>query len=160
MQVSRFGSKPLRKAREGMAMFADEASAHRFLERLLWPDGVQCPRCRSSARVRKLKGASTPVGTHKCYACRKPFSSLHGTVMSSSHVPAHKWLQAIYLTEGGTRPMRPYHLHRILNVSFRTASSMMKRLGRATGRTAPGFDSKGPAARSTVAFAIRRNLPR
>lgn len=128
MQVSRFGSKPLRKARDGMAMFADEASAHRFLERLLWPEGVRCPRCRSSARVRKLKGA-TRIGTYKCYACSKVFSSLHGTVMSASHVPAHKWLQAIYLTEGGTKPMRPYHLHRILNVSFKTASSMMKRLG-------------------------------
>ncbi|WP_147148350.1 transposase [Reyranella soli] len=160
MQVSRFESKPLRKARDGMAMFADEASAHRFLERLLWPDGVRCPRCRSSARVRKLNGASTRVAAYKCYACRKPFSSLHGTVMSSSHVPAHKWLQAIYLTEGGTRPMRPYHLHRILNVSFKTASSMMKRLGRASAQTASGSGNKGPATRSTVTLAICRNLPR
>jgi transposase-like protein len=117
-----------RKAREALSMFADEVSAHRYLERVLWPDGVRCPRCRSTSRVRKLNGASTRAGTYKCYGCRRMFSLLHGTVMSSSHVPAHKWLQAIYLTDGGTRPMRPYHLHRILDVSFKTASSMIRRI--------------------------------
>jgi Mn-dependent DtxR family transcriptional regulator len=43
-------------------------------------------------------------------------------------VPLHKWLQAIYLTEGGTKPMRPHHLQRILNVSFKTATTMLRRL--------------------------------
>jgi transposase-like protein len=118
-----------RKTRDALSMFADEVSAHRYLERVLWPNGVRCPRCSSSSRVRKLNGASTRAGTYKCYGCRRMFSLLHGTVMSSSHVPAHKWLQAIYLTDGGTRPIRPYHLHRILNVSFKTASSMMRRIG-------------------------------
>lgn len=149
-----------REAREELAMFADEAVAYRYLERLLWPDGVRCPRCLSGARVRRLKGASTRMGTYKCYGCRKAFSSLHGTLMSASRVPAHKWLQAIYLTEGGTGRMRPYHLHRILNVSFKTASSMMKRLARATAQTASGLDDNGAATRSSVACAIRRNLRR
>ena len=118
-----------RKAREALAMFADEVGAHRYLERVLWPHGVHCPRCRSSARVGKLNGASTRAGTYKCYGCRKIISQLHGTVMSTSHIPAHKWQQALYLTQGGTRPIRPYHLHQILNVSFKTASSMMRRIG-------------------------------
>ena len=116
-----------RGVREALGMFADELSAHRYIERLLWPEGVGCPRC-SSTRVGKLDGASTRLGTYKCYGCRKAFSLLHGTVMSSSHVPVHKWLQAIYLTEGGTKPMRPHHLHRILNVSSKTASSMIRRI--------------------------------
>ena len=122
-----------RSVRETLGMFADELSAHRYLEKLLWPNGVCCPRCRSIARVGKLEGATTRLGTYKCYSCRKPFSLLHGTVMSASHVPAHKWLQAIYLTEGGARPMRPFHLHKILNVSLKTASSMMRRLAEAAG---------------------------
>ena len=122
------------KARETLALFADELSAHRYLEGLLWPNGVCCPRCGSIGKVGKLNGETTRVGTYKCYVCRKAFSVLHGTLMSSSHVPAHKWLQAIYLTEGGTKPMRPYHLHRILNVSFKTASSMMRRIGEAAAQ--------------------------
>jgi len=118
-------------------MFADELSAHRYIERLLWPDGVHCPRC-SSTRVGKLEGASTRLGTYKCYGCRRAFSILHGTVMSSSHVPVHKWLQAIYLTEGGIKPMRPHHLQRILNVTSKTASSMMRRIGEAADNLRSG----------------------
>ncbi len=118
-------------------MFADEVGAHRYLERVLWPDGVCCPRCGSAARVGKLSGASTRAGTYKCYGCRKVFSFLHGTVMSTSHVPAHKWLQAIYLTEGGTRLMKPYHLQQILQVSYKTASSMMRHIGEAAESIRP-----------------------
>ena len=138
------------KVREALAMFADECSAHRYLERLLWPDGVCCPRCRSSARVGKLDGASTRLGTYKCYSCRKAFSLVHGTVMSSSHVPAHKWLQAIYLTEGGTRSMRPHRLQQILNVSLKTASSMMRRLSEAADGRRPASTTRAlsPAPRS------------
>jgi len=98
------------KVREALAMFADEKSAHRYLERVLWPDGVCCPRCGSAARVRRLEGASTRLGAYKCYRCRKAFSLLHGTVMRSSHVPAHKRLQAMYLTQGSAKPMRAHQL--------------------------------------------------
>ena len=121
--------------REALALFADELSALRYLEHILWPNGVRCRRCGHQGKVGKLNGASTRVGTYKCYKCRKTFSVLHGTLMSSSHVPAHKWLQAMYLTEGGTKPMRAHHLHRILNVSFKTAVSMMRRLESAAAKT-------------------------
>ena len=59
---------------------------------------------------------------------------MHGTLLSASHVPAHKWLQAMYLTEGGTKPMRAHRLGRILNVSFKTAASMMRRLESAAAK--------------------------
>ncbi len=125
---------PNLKGREALALFADELSALHYLEGLLWPKGVCCPHCGSAGKVGKLNGETTRLGTYKCYVCRKHFSVLHGTLMSASHVPAHKWLQAIYLTEGGTRPMLPYHLHRILNVSFKTAASMMRRIGEAAAQ--------------------------
>ncbi len=145
------------KAREALALFADELSAHRYLEGLLWPDGVNCPRCGKAGKVGKLNGETTRVGTYKCYVCRKAFSGLHGTLMSSSHVPAHKWLQAIYLTEGGTKPIRPFHLHQILNVSFKTASSMLRRIGEAAAqlqyqppRPKPKASTPKPAASGTL----------
>jgi transposase-like protein len=119
-----------RNARDALAIFADEVSAYRYLKRLRWPDGVWCPHCRS-AKVGSLNGASTHSGTYKCYSCRKLFSLLRGTLMSGSHVPPHKWLQAMYLTEGGAKPMRAHHLSRILDVSFKTASSMMRRISEA-----------------------------
>jgi transposase-like protein len=125
---------PNLQGREALALFADELSALHYLEGLLWPTGVRCPHCGPAGKVGKLNGETTRLGTHKCYVCRRHFSVLHGTLMSASHVPAHKWLQAIYLTQGGTKPMRPYHLHRILNVSFKTAASMMRRIGQAAAQ--------------------------
>jgi len=134
-----------RNVREELSMFADELSAHRYLERLLWPDGVHCPHCHSH-KVGKLNGSSTRLGTHKCYGCRKTFSILHGTLMSGSHVPPHKWLQAMYLTDGGTKPMRAHHLCRILNVSFKTAASMMHRISEAADGLSPVTTTSVPSA--------------
>jgi hypothetical protein len=91
--------------------FADEASAHDYLEGIIWPRGPRCPHCGQD-RVGKLNGATTRLGTYKCYGCRKAFSLTHGTIFSGSHVPLHKWLQAIYLTDGGTKLVRPYHCRR------------------------------------------------
>jgi transposase-like protein len=113
---------------EAFSWLADEESAQRYLEKIRWPEGVICPHCDSKARIGKLNGTSTRLGTYKCYACRKSFSITHGTIFSASHVPVHKWLQAIYLTEGGTHRIRPHHLQRILNVSFKTAAAMIRRL--------------------------------
>jgi transposase-like protein len=143
--------------REALALFADELSAHRYLENLLWPNGVCCPHCGNHGRVGKLNGSSTRVGTYKCYNCRKTFSVTHGTLMSSSHVPAHKWLQAIYLTEGGTQPMRPHHLQQILNVSFKTASAMIRRLSEAAA-TLDGLERQAADDRNDSAHrSARRN---
>jgi transposase-like protein len=111
-----------------LAPFADDLSAHEFVEKVLWPGGVVCPRCGGCDRLGKLNGGTVRLGTYKCYRCRRAFSITHGTIFESSHVPLHKWLQAIYLTEGGIVPMRPRHLQGILNVSFKTASAMLRRL--------------------------------
>ena len=134
--------------RETLSWFADEESAQRYFEKMRWPDGICCPRCASRERIGKLNGSTTRLGAYKCYACRKIFSITHGTMFSGSHVPVHKWLQAICLTEGGTRPMRPHHLQQILNVSFKTASSMVRRLAEAA---AAGCDVVPSEPRATAA---------
>jgi transposase-like protein len=128
--------------RELYARFADELSAHRYLEKILWPNGMRCPRCGSEGRIGRLNGDSTRVGAYKCYACRKSFSVAYGTLFSASHVPVHKWLQAIYLTDGGTKSIRPHHLQQVLNVSFKTASSIIRRLSEA----AAGLDDPASEA--------------
>lgn len=127
-----------------LAAFAGELDAHRYLEAILWPNGPVCPCCGIDGRVGRLDGASTRIGAHKCYSCRKIFSITYGTILERSHVPLHKWLQAIYLTDGGVNPIRPHHLSRILAVSFNTAKNMLlklkstdAKLDSATARTPP-----------------------
>lgn len=113
---------------EMLACFEDEVSALALLERIVWPDGRVCPRCGVRDRVGRLEGNSTRLGAFKCYACRRTFSITSGTVFSSSHVPLHKWMQAIYLLEGSNRPIRPGKLARLINVSFKTADRMQRKL--------------------------------
>jgi transposase-like protein len=125
--------------RDKLARFADELSAYEWIETILWPNGAKCPHCGSEGRIGKLNGASTRIGTYKCYNCRKTFAVTYGTIFAASHVPLHKWLQAIYLTDGGNKPMRPHHLQQILNVSFKTASSMMQRISEAAASEPSNF---------------------
>ncbi len=136
---------------EALERFSNELSAHRYLEGIIWPDGVRCPHCSGTERVGKLNGASTRLGTYKCYACRRSFSVTHGTLFMSSHVPVHKWLQAIYLTGGGTKNIRPHQLQRILNVSFKTASFILRRISEAA---ASADLTRSPVMTDTVAAVI------
>jgi transposase-like protein len=138
-------------AREPLERFSNELSAHRYLERIIWPDGVRCPHCNGTERIGKLNGASTRLGTYKCYACRRSFSVTYGTLFMSSHVPVHKWLQAIYLTGGGTKDIRPHQLQRILNVSFKTASFILRRISEAA---ASAELIRSPASTDTVASVM------
>ena len=142
--------------RTALERFANELSAHRYLEGIIWPNGVKCPHCSGTERIGKLNGASTRLGTYKCYGCRKSFSVTYGTLFMSSHVPVHKWLQAIYLTDGGTKNIRPHHLQQILNVSFKTASFILRRISEAA---ASAEQTGSPALTDPVATVIPTGEP-
>jgi transposase-like protein len=142
--------------RAALERFANELSAHRYLEGIIWPNGVRCPHCGGTKRIGKLNGASTRLGTYKCYGCRKSFSATYGTLFMSSHVPVHKWLQAIYLTGGGTKNIRPHHLQQILNVSFKTASFILRRISEAA---ASAEQTGSPPLTDTVATVIQTSGP-
>ena len=149
--------------RAALERFANELSAHRYLEGIIWPDGVRCPHCGGTERIGKLNGASTRLGTYKCYGCRRSFSVTHGTLFMSSHVPVHKWLQAIYLTAGGTKNIRPHHLQQILNVSFKTASFILRRISEAAAsaeqNAAPVLTDPVPSVRQPAEPAAKSPTP-
>lgn len=116
-------------ADDSLAPFREEAAAYRFVERCVWPAGPVCPHCHGSSRVRPLHGSSTRVGAYKCYACRKPFTVKVGTILESSNLPMHKWLQAILLTVArGCEAVSVSELSHMLNVAPRTASYVLQRL--------------------------------
>jgi transposase-like protein len=139
--------------------FADELAAHRYLEALVWPAGPVCPHCGERGRIGKLDGQSTRIGAHKCYACRKIFSITRGTIFEGSHLPLHKWFQAIYLTDRGVKSVSPCQLARILNVSCKTASSVLSRLAVSGGclidaKPVHSADEGAANRRQTVRAAI------
>lgn len=119
--------------------FHDEAAAYRFVEKRVWPEGPVCPHCGGVERVSKMKGASTRIGTYKCYQCRKPFTVKVGTIFESSHVPLHLWLQAIFLMASSKKGISSNQLHRTLGVTLKTAWFMSHRIREAmrSGDLAP-----------------------
>ena len=108
--------------------FHDEEAAYEYVEAHIWADGPVCPHCGESKRVNKLKGKSTRIGVHKCYACRKPFTVKIGTVFEHSRVKMHLWLQCIYLMSSSKKGISTQQLHRTLGVTLKTAWFMSHRI--------------------------------
>src|SRR5262245_28327737 len=102
-----------------LSYFEDEDEAVRLVESYVWPTGPSCPHCGESKRIGELGGLSTPIGTRKCYACRKLFRVKSLTVFELSHIPVHKWLEALFLTNCGAEYVKPFQLSNAINVSFK-----------------------------------------
>jgi len=117
------------------AIFRDDTAAYEYLEGIVWANGPVCPHCGGMERVGKLKGGRP--GLRKCYHCRKQFTVTVGTVFESSHIPLHKWLQAAFLLCSSKKGISSHQLHRILQVTYKTAWFMAHRIREAMRE---GFD--------------------
>src|SRR5215213_9818800 len=76
----------------------------------------------------ELRGKSTRPGVRKCGHCKKPFTVTVGTVMERSHIPLHKWLQAICLMTSSKKGISSHQLHRSLGLRYQTAWLMAHRI--------------------------------
>jgi len=103
---------------------ADDARA--YLEELRWPDGTVCPHCGSVDHAYSTKR----TGVYRCAEkeCRKDFSVTTKTVMESSKVPLHLWLQGFYLMTASKKGYSAHQLHRTLGVTYKTAWFMAHRI--------------------------------
>lgn len=119
--------------------FHDEAAAFKHVEATLWPEGPVCPHCGGNERIYELKGLrSKPSrknpegivrhGVKKCGHCRKQFTVRAGTIFEESHLPMHKWLQAIYLMVSSKKGISAHQLHRVLEVQYKTAWFLAHRI--------------------------------
>jgi transposase-like protein len=108
--------------------FHNEEAAYAYVEARLWPEGPVCPHCGGVERVGKMGGASTRIGTYKCYQCRKPFTVKVGTVFEASHVPLRHWLQAMFLMASSKKGVSANQLHRTLGCTLKTGWFIAHRL--------------------------------
>jgi len=119
--------------------FYDEAAAFEHVESVLWPEGPVCPHCGNVDKHYKLEGVrSKPSkknpegverhGLYKCAECRKQFTVRIGSIFEESHLPLHKWLQAIHLMCSSKKGISAHQLHRILEVTYKTAWFLCHRI--------------------------------
>src|SRR5690606_15233824 len=61
-------------------------------------------------------------------SCRKQFTVRMGTIFEESHLPLHKWLQAIHLMCSSKKGISAHQLHRVLECTYKTAWFLAHRI--------------------------------
>lgn len=117
----------------------DEAEAFKHVESIIWPDGPVCPHCGVVDRAYRLEGVRTKPskkhpegkvrhGLWKCRECRKQFTVRKGTIFEDSHIEMYKWLQAIHLMVSSKKGISSHQLHRVLEITHKSAWFMSHRI--------------------------------
>jgi transposase-like protein len=107
--------------------FTDPDKAAEYLESVRWPDGPRCPHCGEHER-KPYRLAKSQRRLWKCAACRKQFTVTVGTIFHGSHIPLNKWLAAFYLLCSSKKGMSAHQLHRMLNITYKSAWFMCHRI--------------------------------
>lgn len=117
--------------------FTSEDAAREHLEGIRWPEGPFCPHCGSynakrlppvHRKATAKHGASVRKGVVQCRDCREQYTVTVGTVFERSKIPLFKWLLATYLLTTSKKGMSAHQLHRMLDVTYKTAWFMAHRI--------------------------------
>lgn len=127
--------------------FHDEEAAFAHVENLIWGDEVSCPHCGGMERITKVKANPEKrirIGLWRCGQCKSQFTVKVGTVFEHARMPLHKMLQAVYLMTSSKKGVSAHQLHRMLEVTYKTAWFLAHRIREAMreGALAP-FGSGG-----------------
>lgn len=120
-------------------MYSDESEAYKFLESILWKNGVVCPHCGCIDKSKYLeprdglrktrKGKETYRRVWQCDECNQQFSVLVNTIFEDSHIPLSKWLLAIHEMNAAKNGVAALELQRKLGLgSYHTAWFMAHRI--------------------------------
>jgi hypothetical protein len=97
-----------------------------------------------------LKGKSHRPGLFQCNECREHFTVTVGSVMERSHIPLHKWVLRFHLMNASKKGMSAHQLHRMLNITYKSAWFMAASHSRGNG-----WQARRPDGRSAPAGAGR-----
>ena len=137
-------------------LFPDENAARQWFERIIWPDGPQCPHC-DSHDARPCKNLK-PM-PYRCGACRKHYSVKTDTLMAGSPLPLLKWVYTLYLDTTSLKGVASMKLHRELGITQKTAWFMQQRIREAFADQGPPVLMQGPVeVDETFMGGKRRNM--
>jgi len=113
--------------------FSTEEDCRAYLAKLRWPEGFNCPRCRS------IENWELKRGLRKCSNCGYQASVLAGTIFHRSHIPLQTWFRAVWWITNQKQGISALGLQRLLGLgSYKTAWACLHKLRRAMVR--PGRD--------------------
>jgi transposase-like protein len=105
-------------------LFPTDDKCRDLLERLRWPMGAECPRCKTRDVVR----LETNVKLLWCRDCEYQFTVTAGTIFNDSHLPLSKWFMATLLLCEARKGMSANQIKRTLGVSYKTAWYLCHRI--------------------------------
>jgi transposase-like protein len=112
--------------------FADESKCRDYIEKLRWPDGVECLRCKSAKVYRIVKRDQL-----LCSSCEYQFSVTVDTIFHDTHLPLWKWFLATCLLCESKKGMSACQIQRSLGLSYKTAWYLCHRIRAAMLEVAP-----------------------
>jgi transposase-like protein len=136
--------------------FHDEQAAFDFVEAIIWPQGPVCRHCGCTDKITAIKPnpeKRVRYGLKKCRDCGGQFTVRMGTIFEESKLPMTKWLQAIFLMTASKKGVSAHQLHRVLEVTYKTAWFLAHRIraAMATGELSP-FGNGGGAVEVDETF--------
>jgi transposase-like protein len=134
----------------------NEQAAHAKLEEIAWPGGPVCPYCGATDRIGAVGGKAARASLKFCCRCRKQFRATIGTLFEGSHVPLHKWFQAIFLLTASNSTISTRRLHLRLEVTNKTALGMRHRIEGALNRGHDGQSGGFGGASWTETFGRKQ----
>ena len=111
--------------------FHSEEAAFRHLESIVWAGMPVCPHCGGVDRITSVKANPAKrirVGLHRCGDCKGQFTVKVGTVFEHMRLPLHKALQATYLMTSSKKGISAHQLHRILEITYKSAWFLAHRI--------------------------------
>lgn len=104
--------------------FSTDQSCFEYLAQSRWPDGFQCPNCKShKAWLNKNRHV------YECQQCGRQTSPMAGTILHRSKIPIQEWFWSAYLVATHTPGISAKQLQRQLGISnYESAWYLLQRL--------------------------------
>jgi transposase-like protein len=115
-------------------LYSTDDRCRELLERLRWPEGVTCPRCKDR-RVSRMKD----YARFECVGCEYQFTVTSGTIFHDSHLPLPTWFLAVLLLCEAKKGMSAMQIKRTLGIAYKTAWYLCHRIRAAMATAEKGM---------------------
>ncbi len=115
-------------------LYSTDDRCRELLERLRWPEGVTCPRCKDR-RVSRMKD----YARFECVGCEYQFTVTSGTIFHDSHLPLPVWFLAVLLLCEAKKGMSAMQIKRTLGIAYKTAWYLCHRIRAAMATAEKGM---------------------
>ncbi len=116
--------------------FRTEADCRSYLEKLRWPKGVSCLRCKGTkiARLEVTQTRRQKTITRyimECQSCRYQFSVTTGSIFHDTHLPLVTWFMVIAMMCDAKKGVSANQIARHFKINYRTAWHLCHRIRKA-----------------------------